>query len=82
MEQLLSNPGRLLALVGILAFVILLNLPLLFPQGLGKMFEREAKTWSKALKGGTDISAQNTAQMDELHKQVEELKSSEKKEEQ
>jgi hypothetical protein len=82
MEQLLSNPGRLMALVGILAFVILLNLPLLFPKGLGKMFEREAKTWSKALKGGTDISAQNTAQMDELHKQVEELKSSEKKEEQ
>lgn len=81
LEELFANPNRLIALLCIIGFVLALNLPLLFPIGLGKLFEREAKTWNKALKGGTDISAKNTAQLDELHKKVEELKSAEKKEE-
>ncbi len=72
--ELLQNPTALIALICIVGFVIGINLPLLFPMGLGKLFEREAKTWSKALRNGADISQQNANNLDELHRQVEALK--------
>lgn len=73
-QQLLANPAALISLLCIVGFVIAINLPLLFPVGMAKIFEREAKTWSKVLQGGTDVSARNQKQIDELHKQVEDLK--------
>ena len=82
LDQLLSNPGRLIALVCIVGFVLAINLPLFFPLGLSKMFEREATSWGKALRGGSDVAKQNDDRLDELHRQVEEFKSkpAEKKE--
>jgi len=74
LTQILSNPTALVSLLCIVGFVVAVNLPLLFPLGLGKMFEREARTWSKALRNGADVSERNAKQMDDLHKQVEELK--------
>jgi hypothetical protein len=75
LEELLANPNRLIALLCIIGFVLAINLPLLFPVGLGKLFEREAKVWGKALRGGSDVAEKNKAQIDELHRQVEALKS-------
>jgi len=81
LTELWANPNRAIALFVILGFVLAINLPLLFPTGLSKYFEREAKIWGKALRGGSDIAEKKKAQLDELHKKVEELKSSEKTEE-
>jgi hypothetical protein len=74
LTQILSNPTALVSLLCIVGFVVAVNLPLLFPIGLGKIFEREAKTWSKALRNGSDVSERNAKQIDDLHKQVEDLK--------
>jgi hypothetical protein len=74
LTQILSNPTALVSLLCIVGFVVAVNLPLLFPIGLGKIFEREARTWSKALRNGSDVSERNAKQIDDLHKQVEDLK--------
>lgn len=73
LNQLLANPAALISLLCIVGFVIAINLPLLFPVGMAKIFEREAKTWSKALRGGSDVTERNAKQMEDLHKQVEDL---------
>lgn len=73
LDQLLANPAALISLLCIVGFVIAINLPLLFPVGMAKIFEREAKTWSKALQGGSDVTERNAKQMEDLHKQVEDL---------
>jgi hypothetical protein len=72
-NQLIANPAALISLLCIVGFVLAINLPLLFPTAIGKMFEREAKTWSKALQGGTEASNRNKKQMDDLHQQIQEL---------
>ena len=74
LEELFANPTRLIALLCIVGFVLAINLPLLFPVGLSKFFGREAQVWGKVLRGGSDVAEKNTAQIDELHRQVESLK--------
>ena len=74
MDDLLSDPKRLLALLCIVGLVLGLNAPLFFSGGLGKMFEREAKVWGKALQGGADVRKRREAELAELHDRVRKLK--------
>jgi hypothetical protein len=74
LDQILANRSALVALICIVGFVVAVNLPLLFPIGMGKFFEREARTWGKAIQAGADVRRRNEQQQDELHRQVEQLK--------
>lgn len=73
LDQLLANRNALLSLICILGFVVAMNLPLLFPTAIGKMFEREAKSWGRALQGSNEASARKAKELADLHKQVEDL---------
>lgn len=73
-DQLLANPPALAAVACIAGFVVIINLPLLLvPLGLGRLFEREARTWGKAIQAGADVRRRNDDQVDELHRRVEGL---------
>ncbi len=78
MNELLSNPRGLLALVCIGGLVISFNLILLGLLRGDKTVLEEMSKWGKAFGGGRDAlgGKAQSAQLDELHQRVEKLKAS------
>jgi hypothetical protein len=74
MDSLLPNPKALIALLCIIGLVIGVNAPLLLSVGQRKALARDAQLWGKALRGGADVRKQQSDQLSELHRRVEELK--------
>ncbi|MBI3241662.1 MAG: hypothetical protein HYZ49_05150 [Chloroflexi bacterium] len=74
MDKLLSNPQALIALLCVAGLVIGINLALFSALGQGKVLQKQAEIWGKAIGGGAEIRKQQNSQLDELHQRVQQLK--------
>lgn len=74
MNEFLSNPRALIALLCIAGLVLGLN-AMLFSAIRGRSFQQHAAKWGQALAGGAEARKRQREQLDELHRRVEELKS-------
>ena len=75
LNRLLNNPLGLCLVLMLVGFVIG-NLWLMISMLNRKQnFDEEASKWGKAFRGGFDAQKQQNAQLDELHRQVAQLKS-------
>lgn len=75
MNELLSNPKALLALLCVGALVLSFNLILFGLLRGDKTVQEEFSKWGKAVGGGQDARRRQEAQLDELHRAVANLKS-------
>lgn len=74
MNDLFSNPGKLIAILCIVGLVVGFNVPIIFAFMGRKTFDAEAKVVQTALRPGEAARNQQNAQMNELHQRVEQLK--------
>ena len=74
MNEILSNPRALIALLCVIALVLGVN-ALLFSAFRGGSFAQHAAKWGQAFGGGADIRKRRQEQLDELHDRVDQLQS-------
>jgi hypothetical protein len=74
MDDLFSNPGKLIALLCIVGLVIGVNAPIIFAMGGRKAFDTEAKVFQTALRPGEKARTEQEKNMSDLHQRVQELK--------
>ena len=76
MNALLANPKAIVALLCVSVLVVGPFFTLVGLWRRDKAVVEEASKWSKAIRGGPEGQKQQTAQLDELHRLVADLQSS------
>jgi hypothetical protein len=74
MNEILSNPKALIALLCVVALIVGVNAMLLSALR-GRSFQQYAAKWSQAFSGGAEARKRQREQLDELHRRVEDLNS-------
>jgi hypothetical protein len=74
MNELLSNPRALIAVLCVIGLVLSVNM-LLFTGLRSSVFGQQAAKWGRAFGGGADVRKRQREQLDELHRRVEQLQS-------
>lgn len=80
MNEILSNPKALLALLCIAGLVLGFN-AMLFSALSGGSFQQYAAKWGQAFSGGAEARKRQRQQLTELHQRVEQLQSEKRGEE-
>ena len=73
MKELLANPASLIIVCGVVALVVGLNLTLFGLLRGDQRVRAEASKWTKPLTGAPEARRRQEAQLDELHKLVQDL---------